>query len=120
MPASACSITPTDRRRVSVTCSAEATLVRRELSFPGWEAFVNGEARAVGTFDGLFQSVALGVGKSDVRFDYSPPYSRWAWAAALLGVMILCASFIPLLAGRRSGSSAHAAPSRPGASRDRR
>jgi hypothetical protein len=69
---------------VRAVCAAPASLLRRELFFPGWRARVNGTEAAIRQ-DGLFQRIDLPAGPSDVQFDYAPPGIGWAYLAALAG-----------------------------------
>jgi len=72
-----------------------ATLLRRELHFPGWTASMNGNDSDISEHRGLFQAIALPSGKSDTRFRYAPPHIVWSWLVALAA----CAGL--LLPGRR-------------------
>ena len=86
---------PRDRASASIECEGAATLLRRELFFPGWSATVNGRQAAIAEHRGVFQAIELPAGRSDVRFRYAPPYIAWAWLAALIGLAVL------LLSGRK-------------------
>jgi hypothetical protein len=95
-----CTLSPDGRERVAAQCTAPATLIRRELFYPGWAAELNGEAAAVGLADNLFQAIRLPAGSSDVRFRYAPPHSGWAWGASVLGLACLLAG-LARAAGQR-------------------
>jgi len=69
------------RDAVQADCPLPTHLVRRELLWPGWRATVNGAAAALEP-DGIFQSVTLPPGRSDVVFHYAPP--------GILGAFVLC------------------------------
>jgi hypothetical protein len=86
-----CKVQRQERRRVWLECEREATLVRRELYFPGWTATVNGAAAPITARDEIFQTVRLPTGMSEVRFRYAPPHINWAWAAMWLGLAALVA-----------------------------
>lgn len=90
--------TDAGRETLTADCRAPATLVRRELAYPGWHATSNGEAVPVGEVEPLFQAIRLPAGVSHVRFRYWPPCIGWAYAAALLGLTGLSAGCWP---GRR-------------------
>jgi len=92
-----CKVQPLERRKVRVECDQPATLVRRELYFPGWTATVNGAAAAISARDEIFQAVQLPKGTSEVRFRYAPPHIGWAWLAMWLGLAALAAASLPLL-----------------------
>ena len=91
-----CKVQPLERRKVRVECDQPATLVRRELYFPGWTATVNGAPAAITARDEIFQAVQLPKGTSEVRFRYAPPHIGWAWLAMWLGLAALAAASLPL------------------------
>lgn len=80
------------RTEPRLDCDGPATLVRRELHFPGWEARVNGKATPIEVHAELFQAVAVPAGKSEVRFSYAPPHIGWAWLAMALSAAALAVS----------------------------
>ncbi len=75
---SGCRLSYTDRDRVLATCIAPGRLIRRELMFDGWHAWVNGRRMRM-TANGIFQQVELPAGESSVVFAFSPPYARLAF-----------------------------------------
>jgi hypothetical protein len=86
-----CTVVPRDRLRVTVNCAAPATVVRRELFFPGWTAAVNGLPAQITEHEGLFQALALPAGRSEIRYRYAPPRIEWAWAAMFAALLVLAA-----------------------------
>lgn len=86
-----CRLAARDREHVNADCLSPATLLRRELFFPGWTAQVNGSAASITEHRGLFQAVALPVGKSTTTFRYEPPRMIWAWIAMFAGLATLVA-----------------------------
>ncbi|HUQ27545.1 MAG TPA: hypothetical protein VM051_03080 [Usitatibacter sp.] len=86
-----CTVAARERTRAEVQCAGPATLVRRELFFPGWTATVNGADAAVTEHGPLFQQVAVPGGRSEVRFSYAPAHIGWAWLVAFLGFAALVA-----------------------------
>ena len=90
-----CTIEPRDRTRVSLRCTAPARLVRRELFFPGWRAWVNGTPVGIDQVAPVFQAVPLPAGAVSVRFAYSPPFIDLAWLAALAGLAWLAVTWLP-------------------------
>jgi hypothetical protein len=90
-----CALTFDDRLGVATDCRTPATLVRRELHFPGWTATVNGGEAAIDEYRGLFQAVELPAGRSTTRFDYAPAGVGWSWFVSLVALAAL------LLAGRK-------------------
>jgi hypothetical protein len=89
--AQGCTVTPVSRLEAVTVCGATSRLVRRELSFDGWRASVDGRAVAVDA-DGIFQAIALPAGVSRVRFQYAPSGIGFAWGAFVMGLGILAAS----------------------------
>ncbi len=81
-----CALAGAGRLDVTATCNGPATLLRRELAFPGWRASLDGRPAKVGR-EGIFQTVALPAGRSVVRFRYAPPFIGAAYAAAGAGVL---------------------------------
>ena len=74
----------------NVTCpGSNATLVRTELSMPGWRATVNGTPVAIHTVEGVFQEIDLPPGTSHVRFAYLPPHEDLAFVASALALLLL-------------------------------
>ncbi len=59
---------------VTVDCARPATLVRRQLSSPGWTVTVNGASRRIPDNGSLFSSIRLPAGTSRVSYDYLPDH----------------------------------------------
>jgi hypothetical protein len=78
-----CKIGIISRTEMHSSCTAPDRLLRREMYFAGWSATVNG-ADAKISAAGLFQSIALPPGESEIHFAYAPPHIRPAYALALL------------------------------------
>lgn len=87
-----CALAFGDRRTVAADCRTPATVVRRELFFPGWSATANGRDTPITEHRGLFQAVELPAGRSTLRFDYAPPGVLASWLVALVAV---AAFFLP-------------------------
>jgi hypothetical protein len=81
-PSGLCTLEARDRTHLTAKCAGPETIVRRELFFPGWRATVNSADVRIGEHESLFQSIALPMGRSEVRFDYAPPHIGWAWLAS--------------------------------------
>jgi hypothetical protein len=77
-----CKLNIISRQEMRSSCTAQASLIRRELYFPGWTATVNGAPAEV-LRSGLFQSIALPKGEADIRFSYAPPHIVLAYMLAL-------------------------------------
>ncbi len=86
----ACKLTVISHQFLRASCPAAGTLIRRELFYPGWQAFVNGRAVEVRA-DSIFQSINLPAGDSTVEFRYLPSHIGLACIGALLGLTILLA-----------------------------
>jgi hypothetical protein len=92
---SSCTITSTNDSEATVNCpQAGATLLRTELSMPGWKATVNGQAATITTVNGVYQRVALPKGTSTVKYSFFPPHERYAILLALLAVLFLIGSLV--------------------------
>jgi uncharacterized membrane protein YfhO len=74
------------REDVTAECASAATLLRRELYMPGWRVTVNGAAAAAVQQNDIFQSAALPMGRSQVRYHFAPPYVDFGWAASIAGM----------------------------------
>ena len=85
-----CLLSATERTRVTADCETPATLIRREMFFPGWAVDINGEGSQISEYDDLFQAIALPKGKSEIHYRYAPPHVAWAWLVMLLGLTTLC------------------------------
>jgi hypothetical protein len=84
-----CKIAANQRVHAKVDCSTPAILLRRELSYPGWTARVNGTEAAITPYKDLFETVTLPRGESNLRFVYAPPHIIWMWLVALTGLAML-------------------------------
>ena len=101
--AATCAVAPEDRQRVRVGCPQPATLLRRELSFPGWSAAVDGHDVPIRTADSIFQSVSVPAGVHTVSFSYAPPYFEISLVGLLLGTALLAAGCL----GNRVSTPSH-------------
>jgi Bacterial membrane protein YfhO len=103
--ASGCTTQFVSRTRVTTTCPRPASLLRRELYMPGWEATINGRDTAVSESQNLFQSVTLPSGRSTVTFSYAPPHVNLAVAAFGVGALwFLWCALVPRGLRRRRRS----------------
>lgn len=102
-----CQQSALDKATITVDCTTAATLLRRELFMPGWQAVIDGRAVPVRASGPLFQQVALESGRSTVVFRYAPPGLGYAQAGVLLGLIaVLVSCFTAGLPGprRRTGT----------------
>lgn len=72
-------------------CSRATSVVRRELSMPGWTAQVNGHTVPVGETQGVFQQIRLPAGASQVSFSFSPPHINLAYLGFAVGCLMVLA-----------------------------
>jgi len=84
---SACTLAIRDRQTLAADCPAAATLIRRELSYPGWHAAVNGAAAPIAATEAIFESIPLPPGHSEIHFFYRPTHIRIACAWALTALL---------------------------------
>ncbi len=82
-----CKIDIINRLQMHSSCMAQASMIRREMYFPGWSATVNGTAVQVSPA-GLFQSVSVPKGEADIIFSYAPPHIRLAFLLATLALAL--------------------------------
>jgi hypothetical protein len=111
---SSCTVTSTNPAAASVNCpSGSNVLVRSELQMKGWRAFVNGKEVKISTVDGVYQTVSVPQGTSNVTYSFTPPHEKYALLAAFLAALFLLASWIlgrfPALVSRRRNPGKHAA-----------
>jgi len=79
---------------VDLRSKRNAILIRRELYFPGWKAYVNGRETVIHQYMGLFQAVYLPRGEDHVTFVYEPPGLDASLAALSLGIVMV---FTPVI-----------------------
>ena len=84
-----CTVQIVAREAVNTTCEGPASLIRRELFFPGWRATVNGTDTAITIHDNLFQQIAIPAGPATISFDFRPPHVEWAMLAAAIALCFL-------------------------------
>jgi hypothetical protein len=94
------------RTKVDLRCTEKTRLLRRELYFPGWSVTASGAKFPIRCYKDLFQEITLPAGTWRVHFSYLPPYMELGFAAFLVGLLILAATwFLPWRSWReRSGS----------------
>ncbi|MGH9611013.1 MAG: hypothetical protein ACRD34_15215, partial [Bryobacteraceae bacterium] len=95
-----CVLSPDSRKVLRASCKSPATLLRRELYYPGWRAYVNGKREPIRA-QSIFQSIALPAGGSRVSFVYSPSHIGWAYAAMIAGLLAICAQAVADRRNRR-------------------
>lgn len=91
---SSCTITSTSDNEASLHCRKATTLVRTELSMPGWSAVVNGKSVPITTVRHVYQEVTVPAGRATVSFSFFPPHEREALVGALVGALFLIGSLI--------------------------
>jgi membrane protein YfhO len=85
-------MTQYDSQRVSVTVETDHAgyLVLADTFYPGWNAYVDGQATPIERADMIFRAIPIQAGRHLVTFEYSP-MSLW------IGVAISAVSLIVLL-----------------------
>ncbi|PWJ26078.1 hypothetical protein ATK17_2222 [Branchiibius hedensis] len=87
---------------VTLDCPQATTLVRRQLSSPGWTATINGTAHHVADSKSqLYQSISVPAGKSTVSFSYRPAHFVPAVAISLFVVLLMVLNALYWLVRRR-------------------
>jgi hypothetical protein len=81
-----CNVTVASRDDAVVNCPVPSRLERLALSWPGWRARVDGRDATIATEDGVFQSVEVPAGRSEVVFSYTPPLEDLAWLGFAAGI----------------------------------
>ncbi len=84
-----CTVTGTGFAHATVTCAHPGTVVRSELMMAGWHATVNGQSAAIGTLDGVYQTVAVPAGTSKLAFSFLPRHEEAAGAGFALAVLVM-------------------------------
>src|SRR5262249_37793647 len=106
-----CRVNAENRRSVDLHCPSRARLVRRELSFPGWTATVDGRGVPIRTVDHLFQTIDVPAGASHVEFSYAPPHWTLAVLLFLVGLLwLIGAPVVRMVDARRSRGRSVAPP----------
>ncbi|HEY8289172.1 MAG TPA: YfhO family protein, partial [Acetobacteraceae bacterium] len=85
----ACSLHALSRVSAETDCSTPGRLLRREATYPGWRAAIDGKAAPVTEARELFQSVALPTGKHRIVFTYRPTYFGLICAGFAAGLLTL-------------------------------
>jgi len=78
-----------ERVVVDATLSQPGYLLLTDAYFPGWQATVNGEPRAICRADILFRAMPLGPGEHHVVFSFRPPVQRLGAAVSLLSIVLV-------------------------------
>ena len=114
----ACDLVILNRQFMQSNCPQPASLLRRELYYPGWQARVNGAPAAIQPAAGILQQIALPAGPATIRFSYLPSHTHLSCAVALLAALfwVLC-GYLSIRLGIK-GQNTHdprplAAPARP-------
>lgn len=82
-----CNLKIISPQHFSSDCGHSATLIRRELFFPGWRAHINNRESLITRGDNIFEQVNLPAGPADIRFTYMPLHTRTASALALISLL---------------------------------
>jgi hypothetical protein len=82
------------RSIVSANCSADSYLVRRELYYPGWKAFIGAKSLHIEPYNDIFQAVRIPSGQHKITFTYSPTHVHLIYALFVLGALWLTVGVI--------------------------
>lgn len=82
-----CTLSVFSRESVHADCATRATLLRRESSYPGWHAYVDGEPVELARSHSLFQALRLPAGSHDIRFAFRPSHYGAILAGFAAGVL---------------------------------
>lgn len=88
-----CVLSPDSRKALRASCKSPATLLRRELYYPGWRAYVNGKREPVHA-QSIFESIPLPVGDSRITFAYSPTHIGWGYTGTIVGLLAIGAQAV--------------------------
>jgi hypothetical protein len=108
-----CELAIIDREHMHATCDAPATLIRRELTFPGWTARVNGHPATIATQGEIFQAVALPAGVSDTVWHYAPFHENAMAIIFIIGMLALGAFVVRSTGERKSPAAEPSLASKP-------
>ncbi len=86
-----------ERREFALGSASGGRFALLELSFPGWEASVDGRPAGIEQFDDVFQAIRVPAGDHRIRFEY---HSRTLWPGAFISLLSLIA-LTALVARRR-------------------
>jgi hypothetical protein len=105
----ACDVTAVSWQSADVSCDKATTLVRLELSDPGWSATSGGADVPIATYGDIFQSVDVPAGLTRVSFEFTPPHIWLAWLAAAVAALWMAMWHWRRGPGNRRGAGGHAA-----------
>lgn len=100
-----CELTGSGRQFVHAVCKRPATLIRRELFYPGWRASVNGRESPIERSPSIFQTIHLQPGGSDILFSYRPTHIGWAYWGVVAGLILLLSGMPSIVSFRRQPSA---------------
>jgi hypothetical protein len=89
-----CDLHGENRSTISVNCSLESKLIRRELYYPGWKASLGGRNVHIEAYNGIFQAIKIPPGQYEITFSYTPTHMRGISVSFLLGVLWLTTGMI--------------------------
>ena len=101
-----CTLAILSRQKMQATCTTPATLTRRELFDPGWQATINGTPTPIHAKAGIFQKIPLPTGTSVIGFTYLPPHTHLSCTLALLALSLWLGCWLSVRRKVRSGGAA--------------
>ena len=82
--------------RLTVTANKQALLFVNQTYYPGWTAFVDGNAEEVLRADHLFQAVRVPAGTHEVRLRYASPPLKQGIILSIIGVILFIGAIVRL------------------------
>jgi hypothetical protein len=79
--------------QVSANCSKQSVLLRLEQYFPGWSAKVDNSSKAIGSYQGLFQTVKVPAGHHTVSFYFEPPHVKLTYILVTAGLVVIVVEY---------------------------
>lgn len=77
--------------RLTAETAQPRLLVLSEMFFPGWRAFIDGQATPIHRANYLFRSVVVPAGRHEVVFRYRPTSVLGGGAVTILGLVVVAA-----------------------------
>jgi hypothetical protein len=88
---------------IEVDLTAEASVILRELMYPGWTVTVDGAAAVANASDGIVRSVLVPAGTHNIRWTYNP--TSFYLGAAISIVTLICLLAVVVSEVRRAGAA---------------
>jgi hypothetical protein len=99
-----------ERVSIRVRATRHAEVVLSDVSYPGWEARVDGRRTRLDRVNYLFRGIPVAAGDHRVELTYRPASWRIGWIVSLLAALALAATAVLALARRRRSGRPPAGP----------